>query len=206
MEDQRELDSNHKLIPAKETGMSHRGVSLDVLKSAYIASGLSVEQIAEQYYLSVSTVKSIVDEHNLPALREAYIREGLTKIQNQQISQAQRLLDVELNFKKLRITQLERQLEDFLAYYGRHGDFYKRHSVTGEILRDLDGIPLQVRIPNVAKEIAQLKESVTMSEGLKKLMSELDTIINKKPRGEAIGEDSDVIDMAEIDGLFRKKV
>lgn len=204
MDDQRDKDKSFKLVPSPETGKSRIPVSLDVLKSAYIAEGLNVTQIAERYFLSEGAVQKIVDEAKLPELRKAYVREGISKIQNEQVNQAQKLLDIELNFKKLRITQLEKQLEDFLAYYGRHGDFYKRHPVSGEVLKDTDGIPMQIHVPNVSREIAQLKESVTMSDGLKKLMTELDEIINGGRKGEAVGDN--VIDMDEVDGLFRKKV
>lgn len=207
MEDNREQDKKFKLVPAQDTGKARQIVSLDVLKSAYIAEGLSVQAIAERYFLPVEKVQSIVDEAKLPELRKAYVREGISKIQNEQVNQAQKLLDIELNFKKLRIQQLEKQLEDFMAYYGRHGDFYKRHPVSGEILKDTDGIPMQIHVPNVSREISQLKESVTLSDGLKKLMSDLNDIINPKgPRGESVGNDPNVIEMDEFDGLFRKKV
>jgi len=205
MDDTRDKDKVHLMIPAPETGKTRRAVSVEVLKSAYIADGLSVKDIAERYFLTESQVQTIVDENKLPELRRAYIRAGLTKIQNTQLDQAQKLLDVEVNFKKLRLIQLEKQLEDFVAYYSRHGDFYKRHPVSGDILRDTDGIPMQIHVPNVSREITQLKESVTLSEGLKKLLSSLDDIINGGPKGESVGDgDSDVIDMDEIDGLFKK--
>lgn len=204
MDDNRDKDKSFKLVPAPETGKARRPVSVDVLKSAYIAEGLSVKDIAERYFLSKEVVQKIVDDAKLPELRKAYILEGISKIQNEQMNQAQKLLDVELNFKKLRIIQLEKQLEDYLAYYGRHNDFYKRHPVSGDILKDTDGIPMQIHVPNVTREIAQLKESVTLSDGIKKLISQLDEIINKAPKGEAA--DPDTIDMDQIDGLFRRKV
>lgn len=207
MDENRDKDKSFKLIPAQGTGQTHRGVSLEVVKSAFIAEGLNAQQISERYYLSLGQVEKIITEHKLAELRRAYIQAGLSKIQNEQLTQAQKLLDVELNFKRLRILQLEKQLEDFLAYYGRHGDFYKRHPVSGDILRDTDGIPMQVHVPNVSREISQLKESVTLSEGIKKLMTELDDIINGKPKGESVGDaDGEVIDMAEIDGLFKKRL
>lgn len=206
MDDQRDKDKSFKLVPAPETGKSRIPVSLDVLKSAYIAEGLSVPAIAERYFLTESQVQKIVDDAKLPELRKAYIREGISKIQNEQVNQAQKLLDIELNFKKLRIVQLEKQLEDFLAYYGRHGDFYKRHPVSGEVLKDPDGIPMQIHVPNVSREIQQLKESVTLSDGLKKLMTELDDIINGKRKGESVGDDANVINMDDVDGLFKKRV
>ena len=204
MEDNRDNDKKVKLVPAPESGKARRPVTVDVLKSAYIAEGLSVPQIAERYFLSESQVQKVVDDSKLPELRKAYIREGISKIQNEQVNQAQKLLDVELNFPRLRIIQLEKQLEDFLAYYSRHGDFYKRHPVSGEILKDTDGISMQIHVPNVSREIAQLKESVTMSDGLTKLMRELDDIINGGRPAESVGDN--VIEMDEFDGLFKKKV
>lgn len=208
MDENRDKDKSLKLIPAQETGMARRiAVSLDVLKSAYIAEGLNAEQLAERYCLPVTKIEAIIQEHKLDELRKAYIREGVSKIQNKQVEQAQQLLDIELNFKKLRIQQLTKMLEDFMAYYGRHGDFYKRHPVSGDILKDTDGIPMQIHVPNVGHEIKQLKESVTLSEGLKKLMVELDDIINGKPKGEIAGDgDGQVLNMDDFSQLFKKKV
>lgn len=201
--DDRDKDKSHKLIPQQGTGQTHRPVSVDVLKSAFIADGLSAQEISDRYYLSLGQVEKIIKENKLPELRREYIRDGLQKIRNTQLGQAQELLDIELNFKKMRLLQLQKMLEDFMAYYARHGDFYKRHPNTGEVLRDTDGIPMQVYLPNVAKEIHSLKETVTLSEGLNNLLSQIDDVINGKPKGESAGES--VIDMDEIDGLFKKK-
>lgn len=178
-------------------------ISLDQVKSLYIGSGMSAEEIAKATFLPLAKITQIIDDHKLPELRREYIRQGFIKIQDQQIDQAQRLLDVELNFKKLRLIQLEKELEDYMAYYGRHGDFYKRHPVSGDILKDSDGIPMQLYLPDVTKEIKALKESVSLSDGLKKLLADVDAIINGKPKGEAA--DPNIIDMAEIDGLFKPK-
>ena len=204
MDEDRDKDKLIKLVPSPETGMQRRAVSVDVVKSAYIAEGLSEDDLAARYFLSKEAVAKIVEEHKLPELRKAYIIQGLAKIQSNQLTQAQKLLDIELDFKRLRIIQLERQLQDFLAYYSRHGDFCKRHPVSGEILKDTDGIPMQIHVPNVTREIAQLKESVTLSDGMKKLMAEIDSIINAKPKGQSI-DPNDTLDMTEIDGIFRKK-
>lgn len=202
MED-RGKDKSHKLVPAQGTGQTHRPVSVDIVKTAYIADGLSAQEISERYYLSLGQVEKIVEEHKLPELRREYIKTGLKTIRNTQLGQAQELLDLELNFKKLRLIQLQKMLEDFLAYYARHGDFYKRHPNSGDVLKDTDGIPMQVYLPSVAKEIHALKETVTLSEGLNNLLSQLDDVINGKPKGESV--DPNVIDMDDIDGLFRKK-
>jgi hypothetical protein len=203
MED-RDKDKFHKIVPSQGTGQTHRAVSLDVLKSSFIADGLSAQDISDRYFLSLGQVEKIIEDHKLPELRREYIRNGLSKIQDQQVNQAQRMLDVELNFKRMRLIQLEKEIEDYMAYYSRHGDFYKRHPTTGEILKDTDGISMQLHIPNVSREIKDLKESVTLSDGLKKLLSNLDEIINGKPKGEAVGDN--VIDMDEIDGLFKKRI
>jgi len=202
----RDSDKKYYLVPQKESGKARHPVSVDVVKSAFIAEGLTVEEISSRYFLSQEIVQKVVADHKLQELRNAYIRQGIAKIQNVQLGQAQELLDVELGFKKMRLVQLQSKLQDYMAYYARHNDFYKRHPVTGDILKDTDGIPMQLNIPNVAREINQLKESVTLSEGLKKLMSDLDSLINSKPEPESIDGDGDVIDMEEVDKYFRKKV
>lgn len=202
MSDDRDSDKKISLVPQKETGKARRAVTMDVVKTAYIAEGLSEEEICDRYFLSKDVVSKLIEDHNLPELRQAYIREGLQKIQNVQLHQAERLLDLETNFKKMRLLQLEDKLRDYMAYYSRHGDFYKRHPVSGEILKNADGIPMQLSIPNVTKEINQLKESVTLSEGIKKLMNDLDSLIHSKPQAEKVSEDETIID---IDALFTKK-
>lgn len=208
MKEDRDLDKKHHIAPMKGTAqgatryVQKTGLSLDVIKSKYIAEGKSIEEIAEEAYLPVQKIRDIIENNNLPELRKAYVIEGVQKIQNTQLQQSNKLLDLETNFKKMRIIQLEQILEDHLAYYSRHGDFYKRHAQTGEILKDLDGIPMQVRLPNISKEIRELKESVTMSEGVRQLLHRLDEIINTPKPAEA-GEDPNTFDMSSINGMFK---
>lgn len=196
-------DQDKKLFIMSSQGNRVPQVSLDTIKSRYIAEGKSADEIAKEYYVPVSHVQQIIAEHNLPELRKAYIREGVEKLQNVQLQQSHKLMDIELNFKKLRIVQLESQLNDFLAYYSRHGDFYKRHPVSQEILKDTNGIPMQIKIPDVSREISQLKEAVTMSEGLRQMLTRLDDILNKNPERKPLA-DPDVIELndTEFDSLF----
>lgn len=180
-------------------------VSFDVIKSAFIAEGLSAQEIADRFFIPVHQVEALIDGENLPALRKAYVIQGIQKIQNVQLTQANKLMDLETDFKKMRIVQLEKELENLHAYFSRHGDFYKRHPSTGDILKNSDGIPMQIKLPNVSREIAQLKESVTMSEGVRQMLHRLDEIINK-PKDAPRAEDPDTFDITAIDALFNKKV
>lgn len=194
----RDLDRKLKLCGQK-SGVS-KVITLDQIKSLYIASGMSVQEIAETSLISEDHIQSLVNKHKLVSLREAYVREGLNKIQNKQITQAQQLLDLEVSFKKMRIIQLEDQLKDFMAYFARHGDFYKRHPLTGEILVNNNKIPLQISIPNITKEVLQLKESVTLSEGMKNLLSQIDQILNNPKPCEPV--DNTTIDITKLEGIF----
>ncbi len=193
----RDLDKIHVYYPDK----SRKGVSKDVIKSKFIADGMTAEEIANECFLSVVTVRDIIEQEDLPELRKAYIIQGIQKIQNVQLHQAHKLMDIESNFKKLRIIQLEKVLEDFIAYYSRHGDFYKRHPVSGVILKNSDGIPMQLPLPNVSKELSQLKDSVTMSEGVRPLIHRLDEMINRS-KPEEPAEDPDTFDITDVDKLF----
>jgi len=194
----RDLDKIIKIVPESGTNaprsIMKTGISVDVIKSMYIASGLSVEEISERTHLPKEKIEELIGYHNLPELRKAYIIEGVSKIQQAQLQQSHKLMDIENNFKKLRILQLEKQLEDFIAYYSRHGDFYKRHPMTGDILKNTDGIPMQLSLPNVSKELSQLKESVNLSTGVRTLLDRLDEIINTPKAKETIEKD-DVIDV-----------
>lgn len=208
MDDNRDFDKKLTILPSVEDNaprsIQRTGVSVDVIKSLYIASGLNAEEIAEQTYLPVEKIKELINNYNLPELRKAYIVEGIQKIQNVQLQQSNKLMDLENDFKKLRIVQLEAQLQDFLAYYARHGDFYKRHPTTGDILKDTNGIPMQLKLPNVTREIQQLKEAVTMSEGVRSLLHRLDEIINTGQKKENINDvDSSNIIEADYSAIFK---
>jgi hypothetical protein len=189
MED-RDLDKKHFIIPE----YSRTGISKDVIKSKFIAEGKNAEEIAKETGLELSLIENLIVSEKLPELRKAYIIKGINQIQNQQITQAEKLLNLENNFKSLRILQLEAQLETFFAYLARHGDLYRRHPTTGEILEDANGMPMQLKVPNVAKELLHLKESVTLSEGFRNMLGRLDSIINSGPKLEYT-QNSDIIEV-----------
>ena len=112
----REKDKKLNILPMREAGaprsLQRDGVSVDVIKSMYIASGMSPEEISKQTFLPIERINELIGSHNLPELRKAYIIEGVKKIQNVQIQQSHKLMDLENNFKKMRIVQLEKELEE----------------------------------------------------------------------------------------------
>jgi hypothetical protein len=55
----------------------------------------------------------------------------------------------------------------------------------------------------VTHEITQLKESVSLSEGLKQLLGQIDDIINKPKHVTQL--DPDVLEMGDFDGMFKHK-
>ena len=183
------MDDKYKLI-CTQIG----SISLDRIKSLYIAEGLSAQEITERTSLPIEQVLEIIEKESLQELRKAYILQGIQKIQSVQLYQVNKLLDLETDFKKMRILQLEADLKNYLAYYARYSDFYKRHPITGEILKTSEGIPMQIKLPKVSSEILQLKESVMMSEGVRTLLSRLNEIINT-PIGDEVAEDPDAIDV-----------
>mgnify|MGYP003641030770 CR=1 FL=1 len=197
----RDNDKKIHILPPQGTKaprlIKREGVSLDIIKSMYIASGMNPDEIALQTCQPLEKIQEIINTHDLVELRKAYIIEGISKIQSTQLQQSHKLMDIENDFKKLRIIQLENELENYLAYFARWQDFYKRHPVTGDILKNSDNIPMQIKLPNVAKELSQLKESVTMSEGVRQLLHRLDEIINSGRPEEVI--DNDIIDVATLD-------
>ncbi len=176
---------------------------LDEVKSLYIAAGMSARDIALSTQLSVDVVKSIIREYKLLDLRKAYLRRGISKLQNKQVGQAKRILDLEYDFKRMRLRQLESILREYQAYYEKHGDFMKRNIVTGAILRNTQGIALQIDLPTVTKEINGLKDSVVLGQGLKQLLYQLDDILNTPKPKERV--DDDIIDMTSYDAVFARK-
>lgn len=203
MTDDQDIKSKVKLAPAQETGKSHQLISVEHIKSIYIVEGVSAKEIADRFFFTESQIQKIIDDNDLEKLRAAHIKHGLAKLQNMQITQADKLMQLELDYKRLRIIQLEKMLEQYVAYYQRHGHFNKIHPVTGDVLKDTNGLPITLNIPNVTKEIMALKESISLSDGLKHLLSQIDDIINKPKDAERLNPD--VIDMASIGNLFQQK-
>lgn len=178
-------------------------VGVELIKSTYIVEGLSAQELAIKFSLPVQMIDKIIEDNSLDKLRAAHIKHGLSQLQNVQLVQAEKLMNIESQFKRIRIMQLEKSLEDYMAYYSKYGHFYKIHPVTREVLKDTNGIPIQIKIPNVGHEITQLKESVSLSEGLKNLLGQIDDIINKPKDIEDL--DPNTIDMSSMDGLFSRK-
>lgn len=200
----RDLDKITTIVPNKETGKAKtRAASLDVIKSSYIAEGLTAEEMCERFALAPEKALEIITEGNLKQLRKNYAKKGIQALQEKQLNQAQRLLEIEAKFKQLRVVQLESQLEDYLAYYARHGSLHKFHPITGEVLLDTDEIPLQLRIPSIIRELEQLKGSLTLSEGMKQLLVSIDEVIDPQGSLEGSEDDGDIIDLNNIDGLFK---
>lgn len=179
-------------------------VPFETIKTVYICEGLTPVELSKRFDLPVSFVENFIAENKLEDLRTAYVKNGLIKLQNIQIGQAEKLMDMDTQFKKMRIIQLEARLNDFLAYYAKYNHFYKIHPITGEILKDTNGIPIQIPIPNVSKEIAELKEVVSLSEGLKGLLKNIDDIINKpRDNEDANTLDAEFKDVGNFNDLFK---
>lgn len=185
---------------------SRNSVSLEVVKSAFIAEGKSLEDLSSIYNIPITTLKRYHDSESWSELRKVYAVEGLKKIQNSQLAQAQKLMDIESKFLNLRIAQLESELETYCAYYARHGHLFKTHPVSGEILKNDSGIPIKINVPNVAKELKDLKEGVTMSEGIKQIIDRLENILHAGNPVKLKDVDKlEIIDVAEYTALFDKE-
>ena len=195
-------DSKTTIIVEDGKGLT-LAVGVEHIKNAYICDGSSAKDLADKFHLPVEVVEKIITDNKLDVLRAAHIKHGLAQLQSIQLVQAEKLMNLENQFKRIRIIQIEKMLEDYMAYYARHGHFYKVHPMTNEILKDTNGIPLQIKIPNVTHEITQLKESFSLSEGLKQMLGQIDDIINKPKDVENL--DPNVIDMTGFDGMFKKK-
>lgn len=123
-------------------------------------------------------------------------------------SQGNRLLSLESQFKEMRIKQIEGQVQEYLAYFHKHNHFLKVHPLTGEVLKDTNGLPIMINIPSLLKEIIQLKETITFSEGLDKLVDELVGVfppaIDKEKVKSNVGSDYTLPTVTSFDGLFKK--
>lgn len=196
-------DSNRSIIVTSDSGRITNVVGFEHIKNEYICEGSSATDLASKYNLPVETVDKFIQDNQLDKVRAAHIKHGLSQLQNIQLLQAEKLMQIENQFKKMRIIQIEKMLEDYSAYYSKHGHFYKVHPITSEILKDTNGIPLQIKLPNVSFEIGQLKESVSLSEGLKQMLGHIEDIINK-PKDAQTVDDPNILD-ASFKNLFTQK-
>lgn len=199
--DQSNKNSNGLLIAQTENGLAVIGE--EQIINTYICEGLTSTELATKFGLDPLVVSEFIENNELDKLRAAHIKHGLAKLQSTQLAQAEKLMTLENQFKRIRLIQIEKMLEDYMAYYSKYGHFYKVHPVTSEILKDTNGIPLQIKLPNVSSEITQLKESFSLSEGLKVMLSHIDDVINKPKDVKKL--DNSVIDVTSYDNLFKKK-
>ncbi len=195
-------DSNRSILTQNSSGQMLQ-IGVEHIKSAYIMDGSSAQELADKFFLPVAAIEKIISDNQLDKIRAAHIKHGLASLQSVQLAQAEKLMTLENQFKRIRIIQLEKILEDYLTYYSKNGHFYKVHPISGDILNDTNGIPIQIKLPNVAAELTQLKESFSLSEGLKQLLSQIDDIINTPKDVQPI--DPNMIEMSGFDGLFQKK-
>jgi predicted transcriptional regulator len=185
--------SKNLLIAQTENGLTLIGE--EQVTNSYICEGLTAVELANKFGLDAAMVSQFIEDNQLDTLRAAHIKHGLAKLQSTQLANAEKLMTLENQFKRIRIVQIEKILEDYMAYYSKYGHFYKVHPVTSEILKDTNGIPLQIKLPNVSAEIVQLKESFSLSEGLKVMLGHIDDIINKPKDVKKL--DNSVIDVTE---------
>jgi hypothetical protein len=178
-------------------------VTAQQITNVYVCEGLSIKDLADRFQIEVAAAENFVEENKLDDLRALHVKHGLEKMHSIQLAQAEKIIDIETQFKKMRLIQLQKTLDDYLAYYNVHGHFYKVHPINGQILRDTDGIPMQIRVPDVSKEIKDLKESVSLSQGLRSMLNQIDEVINS-PKNKPLTHDS-TITMDEFDGVFKKK-
>lgn len=150
---------------------------LDVIKTTYIVEGLSPKQISDRFHLPLTMVKTIIKEEKFDKLRRIHIRHGLQLLQNEQVCQAKDILDLESKFKSIRLVQLKDKLNDYMAYFSRHGDFYRRDPTSGEILKDNNDIPMQIALPNAAREMKEMKEAVIMASGITRILDQIELVL-----------------------------
>lgn len=183
--------------------LTNKTISLDVVKRAFVTEGMSIDEIAESLDVEKHEIECIINDLGLKKIRKTLVKSGIQKIESKQIDQAKAIMDLDLNFKKLRLIQLQKQLEDYAAYYAKYNDFYKRHPTTNKILKDSFGMPMQLEVPNVSREIAQLKDSLNLSQGLKTLLQQVEDILNTK-KEERLDDADEGPSVIDVDAFFKK--
>jgi len=118
-------------------------------------------------------------------------------------TQGDRVLSLESQFKEMRLAQLERQVNEYIAYFHKHGHFLKIHPVTGEVLNDTNGLPIQIKIPSLIQEIQQLKETINFSAGLDTLVNELVDITNQQSK-KKVDNNNKLPSVTSFNELFKK--
>lgn len=171
------IPKNPKRPTHIKTKAEIKQVSLDVIKTTYIVEGLSARQVANRFGIPLETVQAIIKEEKFAELRRAHVRHGMQLLQNLQVDQASTILELESKFKSIRLKQLKTRLDDYMAYYSLHGDFYRRDPETSKILKDQNGIPMQVGLPDAAKEMREVKEALVLSEGIKRVLAQVESVL-----------------------------
>ena len=161
----------------KKTGR-RKTVALETLKYEYLTENLSVKDIATKHRIKTDTVRLIIRDNQLDVVKKSMLSYGLMKIKNKQLSQAEQLMNIDCEFRQIRIGQLQGRLQEFKDHHEKHGDFYVRNPENNEILIDVNGFKVSFPVNNVIQEIQEMKESISLSVGLEELLHKIDDIIH----------------------------
>ena len=166
---------------------SNKKIKIEQIQNSYITENVTLEELAITYNLDSVFLVDLAKEEDWLSLRKKFIQEGMEKIQNDQVDYGKQLMDMGATLNKLKTKQLTEQTDAYVAYYAKHGHLNMISSADGSILRDMNGIPIPMKIPNVTREIAALKEGILVSDGLRKLMAQVEaTKVLEAPKVNAI--------------------
>jgi len=200
MSDNEDLEKKHLIYSEKS---SRKNISKYSLKILFVAHGKSLEEISNETDIALSSLQNLCEMEKWEELRNIHIASGLQKIQNRQVNQATKLLDLENKFKELKIIQLEKILESYIAYYDKFGHLFQTDLISGEIIKNDAGIPIKLKIPDVSKEIRDIKESMITGAGVHQILEKIERIVEKSNFVRK-DESPDIIDISEYSELFEK--
>lgn len=146
-----------------------REIPVNVLKSLYVVSDETVEEICRRYKLPVRVVMKYIQEGKWNELRKENRALGLKTLKDESFELFEDLLDLKQYSLRIKILMMKEKLQDMIAYRVEHGDFKVRKD-NGDVMHTVKGMPLYLSDPIDSRFLNEIRNMVEVMDGLVKIL------------------------------------
>lgn len=167
MSDKQEI-SDKTMVSTADKQMA---LPMDEIRALYIFSTDPVERFSRRYNLTPAAVERFVKEGRWDELRSLHTQSALRVLGKLELALVEDFLDTAIKGSKLEWLKYEEEMEWMVKYRAEHGHGCKIDSSTGDIITDMDGRPIYLRIPKAPA--SSIEFVANLSKHLKNLAAEM---------------------------------
>jgi hypothetical protein len=162
---QKDLEKHGVIVTDKKTELP-----IDVLKSLYIMSSNTPEELARRYKLPIRRVEALIRDGDWDKLREENRKAGLQTLESESVDLIEDLLDAQKKIMQLHILKLRERIADATQHLTERGNLKAFDVNSGAEIVDSFGQAVYIKLPGNKKDLAEIKELVEVTGGLLKIL------------------------------------